>query len=207
MKKRWILPGLLVAAFALAATGLADPGHGKGKGQGHGKNHNKFGPYDVVTDDNGTCGNPWAVDTEKRTFTVKRNRDGSYRVTRTDRGTFLTNAGPSPGACETKGKHGSTVLAGIKGNFHGYLRGTVTGGTFNPNATCPADCGFTDVWIATFFGPSATFSCFGNSADCKFDFKYDAKKKQGLKFHHWSDSGKGAGTMLKERFRGDIANA
>jgi hypothetical protein len=206
MKKRWILPGLLVAAFALAATGLADPGHGKGKGQGHGKNHNKFGPYDVVTDDNGTCGNAWAVDTEKRTFTVKRNRDGSYRVTRNDRGTFLTNAGPSPGACETKGKHGATVLAGIKGKFHGYLRGTVTGGTFNPNATCPADCGFTDVWIATFFGPSATFSCFGNSADCKFDFQYTAKH-QGLKFHHWYDKGKGAGTMLNERFHGDIANA
>ena len=54
MKKRWILPGLLVAAFALAATGLADPGHGKGKG--HGKQHGKFGPYDVVTDDHGSCG-------------------------------------------------------------------------------------------------------------------------------------------------------
>ena len=53
MKKRWILPGLLVAAFALAATGLADPGHGHGKG--HGK-HGKFGPYDVVTDDHGSCG-------------------------------------------------------------------------------------------------------------------------------------------------------
>ena len=65
MKKRWILPGLLVAAFALAATGLADPGHGNGKG--HGK-HGKFGPYDVVTDDHGSCGNAWAVDTEKRTL-------------------------------------------------------------------------------------------------------------------------------------------
>ena len=115
MKKRWILPGLLVAAFALAATGLADPGHGK-------NTKKKFGPYDVVTDDNGSCGvTAWAVDTEKRTFTVKRNHDGSYRVTRHDRGTFLTNAGQSPGACETKGKHGSTVLAGIQGKFHGYL--------------------------------------------------------------------------------------
>jgi hypothetical protein len=197
MKKRWILPGLL---------GLADPGHGKGKGPGHGKNHNKFGPYDVVTDDNGTCGNAWAVDTEKRTFTVKRNRDGSYRVTRNDRGTFLTNAGQSPGACEKNGKHGATVLAGIQGKFHGYLRGTITGGTFNPNATCPADCGFTDVWIATFFGPSATFSCNVNSSDCKFDFQYTAKH-QGLKFHHWYDKGKGAGTFLQERFHGDIANA
>ncbi|MDQ2980894.1 MAG: hypothetical protein M3R26_01025 [Actinomycetota bacterium] len=204
MKKRWILPGLLVAAFALAATGLADPGHGHG--HGHGKKKNKFGPYDVVTDDHGSCSNAWAVDTEKRTFTVKRNHDGSYRLERKDRGTFLTNAGQSPGACETKGKHGATVLAGIQGKFHGYLRGTVTGGTFDPNAACPADCGFTSVWIATFFGPSASFSCDNNSTDCKFNFQYHARH-QGLKFHHWYDKGKGAGTLLNERFHGDIANA
>jgi hypothetical protein len=204
MKKRWILPGLLAAAFALAATGLANPGHGHGGGKGHGK---KFGPYNVVTDDHGSCGNAWAVDTEKRTFRVQRNHDGSYRLTRTDRGTFLTNAGQSPGACETKGRHGSTVVAGVKGRFHGYLRGRVTGGTFNPNATCPADCGFTDVWIATFFGPSATFSCFDNSRACQFSFEYHAASHQHLRFRNWYDKGKGAGTFLHERFHGDIANA
>jgi hypothetical protein len=127
-------------------------------------------------------------------------------MTRYDRGTFLTNAGQSPGACETKGKHGATVLAGIHGKFRGYLRGRVTGGTFDPNATCPADCGFTDVWIATFFGPNATFSCFTDSKACKFSFQYHARH-QGLKFHHWYDKGKGAGTFLNERFHGDIANA
>jgi hypothetical protein len=206
MKKRWILPGLLVAAFALAASGLADPGHGKGHGNGKGK-QGKFGPYDVVTDDHGSCGNPWAVDTEKRTFRVHQNRDGSYSLTRTDRGTFVTTAGQSPGACETKGRHGSTILPGVKGRFHGFLSGRVTGGTFNPNATCPADCGFTDVWLATFFGPSATFTCFDNSKSCRFDFEYSALKQQALKYRHWSDKGTGAGTFLKERFRGDIANA
>src|SRR6186997_2015772 len=136
MKKRWIVPGLLVAAFALAATGFADPGHGKGKGQGHGKDHAKsqgkgkgkgqkmkFGPYAVVTDDHGSCGNAWAVDTEKRTFTVHKNQDGSFTLLRRDRGTFLTNAGQSPGACETTKHHGATVVAGVKGRFHGYLRG------------------------------------------------------------------------------------
>ena len=204
MKKRWILPGLLVAAFALAATGLADPGHGKGPGKGK---HGKFGPYAVVTDDHGSCGNAWAVDTEKRTFTVHKNHDGSYTLLRRDRGTFLTNAGQSPGACETTKHHGATVVAGVKGRFHGYLRGKVTGGTFDPNATCPADCGFTDVWIATFFGPSATFSCFDNSKACRFDFEYSALKHQSLKFRHWYDKGTGAGTFLKEHFRGDIANA
>jgi hypothetical protein len=138
---------------------------------------------------------------------VHKNHDGSYTVLRTDRGTFLTNAGQSPGACETKGRHGSTVLAGVKGKFHGYLVGKVTGGTFDPNATCTTDCGFTDVWIATFFGPSATFSCFTDSKACRFDFEYTAAKHQALEYRHWFDKGTGAGTFLKERFRGDIANA
>jgi len=205
MKKRLIVPGLLVAALAFAAAGLADPGHGHGTGHG---THGKFGPYNVVTDDHGSCGNAWAVDTEKRTFSVHKNQDGSYTLLRRDRGTFLTNAGQSPGACETKGRHGSTVVAGVKGRFHGYLVGKVTGGTYNPAATCTApDCGFTDVWIAAFFGPSATFSCFENSKSCRFDFEYTALKHQSLKFRHWYDKGSGAGTFLKERFRGDIANA
>jgi hypothetical protein len=189
---------LLAAAFAFAATGLAN--------NGHGKPHNlKFGPYDVVTDDHGSCGNAWAVDTEKRTYKIKRNRDGTFRLTRRDRGTFLTNDGQSPGACETRGHHGTTVPAGKTGHFRGYLIGTVSGGTFDPNATCPADCGFTDVFIATFFGPNATFSCFTDSRACKFNFQYHAPR-QGLKFHHWYDKGKGAGTFLHERFRGDIAS-
>ena len=206
MQKRWILPGLLVAAFAFAATGLADPGDGQGTGPTKGK-HGKLGPYDVVTDDPGSCGTPWAVDTEKRTFRVHKNRDGSYTLLRMDRGTFVTTGGKSPGACETKGRHGSTVLARVKGKFHGYLVGKVTGGTFDPNATCATDCGFTDVWIATFFGPSATFSCFTASKACRFDFEYTAAKHQALKYRHWFDKGTGGDTFLKERFRGDIANA
>ena len=67
MTKRLILPALLLAALALAATAAAGSGQGKGKGKGHG-HHGKFGPYDVVTDDHGSCSNAWAVDTEKRTF-------------------------------------------------------------------------------------------------------------------------------------------
>ena len=201
MKKRWILPGLLVAAFALATAGLAEPGHRKGTGK-----KGKFGPYAVVTDDHGSCGNAWAVDTEKRSFRVRRNDDGSYTVTRFDRGSFVTNAGQSPGACEKKRPHGSTVTAAVRGKFHGHLRGRITGATFDPNATCPADCGFTDVWIATFFGPNATFSCFENSRACQFSFEYHAAPRQHLRYRNWYDKGKGAGTFLKERFHGDIAN-
>ncbi len=140
----------------------------------------------------------------ERIFKIKRNADGSYRLTRYDRGRFLTNEGPSPGACETRRPHGHTVMAGKHGRFHGFLRGRITGGTFDPNAVCPADCGFTDVWIATFFGPDATFSCFVDSRACAFDYEYSAAY-QHLRLHHWSDKGTGAGTFLHERFHGDIA--
>jgi hypothetical protein len=197
MRRSWIILGLLTGALAFAATGLANNGHGN-------PHNGKFGPYNVVTDDHGSCGNAWATDTEKRTFKVKRNRDGSFTLIRRDRGRFLTNDGQSPGACETRRPHGQTVTAGKHGKFHGWLRGTITGGTFDPNATCPADCGFTDVWIATFFGPDATFSCFVDSPDCHFAFAYSAPH-QGLRWHHWYDKGRGAGTLLHERFHGDIA--
>jgi hypothetical protein len=198
VKKSWILPGLLAGVCALAATGVAAGGAGAGK-------HFTFGPYRVATDDHGSCGNAWAVDTEKRTFRVQRNGDGSYALLRTDGGTFRTNAGRSPGACEAAARHGATVRAGVHGKFHGSLVGRVTGGTFDPSATCGTDCGFTDVWLAAFFGPNATFSCFTDSKACRFDFEYTAARHQRLKYRQWFDNGNGAGTFLRERFRGDIA--
>ena len=144
---------LLVAALTLVASGLADPG-GKGKGKKNGQN--RFTASIVVTD-HGSCGNAWATDTSKRTWSVKKNNDGTFRVGRTDHGTFVTLAGQSPGACETKGKHGHLLNAGINGKFQGYLRGTVSNGTFNPTATCTAACiGDTTVFISTYFGSGAT---------------------------------------------------
>ncbi|MEP7335220.1 MAG: hypothetical protein ABI717_05505 [Actinomycetota bacterium] len=193
-----------MAALSLAATGVADPGK-----ENKAKKHGKY-TFNVTTTDNGSCGQPWATDVVRRTFQVKKNKDGSYTLTRRDRGAFTTIGGPSPGSCDTTGKHGTTVVAGVKGKLVGYIRGTVTGGTFKPNATCTGlDCGFTDVFITTFFGSGAQFSCFTNSEDCKFNFNYTASAKSNppLRYRHWQDKGKGAGTMLKEEFSGDIATA
>jgi hypothetical protein len=94
---------------------------------------------------------------------VKKKRDGSYRVWRFDRGEFTTLEARSPGACDTDGRHGTVVHAGARGRMHGYLVGTVPSTfTFNKDAVCPADCGFTDVFLNTHFGPGASdqFSCF-----------------------------------------------
>jgi len=196
---------LLVGVLALAGAAVADPGdNGNGKKQGK----NRF-TFTLTTEDNGSCDTPWATDVIKRTYSVKDNGNGTFTLRRTDRATFTTQAGESPGSCDTTGRHGHTVVGGIKGKMQGYLVGTVTAASFNKNATCVAAC-FTDTFLATFFSAGAQFSCDTNSADCKFNFNYTAKAKQQnnpkLKYRHWQDKGKGAGSMLKEVFTGDIAN-
>jgi probable HAF family extracellular repeat protein len=169
-------------------------------------NVHTFGPYAVTTTDNGCSGAPWATDTLSRTWEVKRGPNGSWRLRRIDRGTSVTSGGTSPGNCAANTTpHGTTVRAGTNGKVHGYLAGLVTGGTFNPNATCTADCGTTAGFVSTFFGPTAQFSCTTTSADCNFDFGYGAVG-QRLRFYHWEDQGTGAGALLDEEFAGDIAN-
>jgi hypothetical protein len=207
MRKLITTLALTLAALALSATAFAN-GDGRGHdGKKHGKSDHAKRTFTVTTTDNGTCGNAWATDTIKRTYVVKKHKDGSYTLTRFDRGHFVTLAGQSPGACDTTGAHGQTIKAGVEGRLKGFLRGTVTGGTFDKNVTCTAaDCGERNVFLKTFFGPTAVFSCDTNSADCKFNYRYHAKK-HGLLFNHWQDKGTGAGTLGTEEFNGDIADA
>ena len=201
MKRFLTLVLLLLGATALIAGTAAS------KSKKPNKHHAKY-TFTVNTTDNGSCGGPWADDTVKRTFIVHLNKDGSYTLTRKDRGHFVTQGGTSPGACETGHHHGHSVRQGVHGKFGGFLRGKITGGTFDPNATCTgSDCGFTDVFISTFFGSGASFSCFTDSKVCKFNFNYTAAHHQHLLYRHWQDKGKGAGSMLKEKFHGDIADA
>ena len=222
MRKLITMFALTFIALALSASALAN-GDGRGNGKKHGKSNAAKLTFKVASTDHGTCQtHAWATLDLKRTYFVKKHKDGSYTLVRFDRGSFVTLAGQSPGACDTTGAHGQTVKAGVQGRVTGYLRGTVTGGTFDKNATCTAaDCGNRDVFLKTFFGPTAQFSCDTNSTDCKFNYKYVAKKhafkkhglkkqaaeNQGLLFHRWQDKGTGAGTLGTEVFNGDIANA
>jgi hypothetical protein len=200
MRKLITTLALTFAALALSATALAN-GDGRGNdgdSKKHGKSDHakKHGKSDhaklrfaVATTDNGTCGTAWANLALKRTFFVKKHEDGSYTLVRFDRGSFVTLAGQSPGACDTTGDHGQTIKAGVEGRVRGYLRGTVTGGTFDKNATCTAaDCGTTEVFLKTYFGAGAQFSCSTNSADCKFNYKY-AVKTHGHKGHEHKNHG------------------
>lgn len=209
MKRFITFAVLAIAALTLAAAGFADPGdHGKS-----GKQHGKF-TFTFTNTDNGSCGGaPWATLMETRKFTVKDNGNGTFTLHRTDKGTFTTLAGASPGACETGSHHGHLVRAGVKGHFEGYIVGTVTAAKFNPKATC-ADvsvCETREGFLQTYF-TGATYSCDQNSTDCKFNFNYTAPASKGndtpkLLFRHWQDKGTGAGSLLKEVFTGDIANS
>ena len=118
----------------------------------------------------------------------------------------MTTSAQSPGACAKTPPHGTTVRPGVKGKFHGFLAGTVSGGTLNTSPKCDAAaaCATTGGFVTTFFGKNAVFSCTANSADCKFDFSYSAPK-QHLALHAWRVRGSGAGTMVKRFFAGDIS--
>jgi hypothetical protein len=206
MKRFTILFAIATGALALAAAGLADPGHGKKAKAGHAK----F-TFTMANTDNGSCNSPWANLTETRTYAVIDNRDGTNLHRRTHKGTITTLAtDQTPGECGSK-KHGTALLADVHGKFRGYLVGTVTATSFNPNATCApgADCSSRTGFIATYFAAGATYSCDLNSTDCKFNFNYTAPAKDNPKllFRHWQDKGKGAGTLGSETFHGDIATS
>ena len=211
--RRMVIPFvLLVGVLAIAASGLADPGD-KGKGKGKAQGKSKFSFALTTTDRRCDGTEPWATLTEKRTYQVHANGDGTFRLRRADKGTFTTVAGKSPGNCTAnKSKHGQLVRAGVTGRLVGFLEGTITGGTFNKKGTCAAGC-FTADFISAFFGAGAVFSCDGttNSTDCKFNYNYTApsgrENGQRLVVHHWQDKGKGSGTTLDEHFHGDIASS
>ena len=122
----------------------------------------RYGPFASTSPDSGTCGPDWALDAFRRVFTVNTTPTAAntYRVREDfNHGSFVTIGGKSPGACTTGTYNGGTVLAGVTGRMGGYFDGTVTGGTYNAAAVCtPANCGTTAGFIATVFGPTATYN-------------------------------------------------
>ena len=178
--------------MALVPTAGAAAGDGDGTG-----NRAIFGPYSSGSTDSGTCGN-WASDTFKRVFYVEQSGSGSWRVTeRFIDGHFVTLAGRSPGGCETSSPHGTAILAGVKGEFEGFLDGTVTSSTYNP-AGCdvPGACGTTTGFILAVFGqPRSAFN------DSTFLFDYHAQG-EGLIYKQWVNASANLGGN-----RGDIASS
>jgi hypothetical protein len=159
--------------------------------------NNHIGPFAGGSNDGGSCGNEWAVDTYTLTFAVKNNGNGTFDV-KVDykNGAFTTISGPSPGACSTANNHGTTVAGGIKGDFQGTLSETVTSATYNPNGCAiAANCSTRSGAIASLF-PGAT-----GEDNFKYNFEYHSNDKT-LSNRHWQDRSGPNGDI----FVGDISN-
>ena len=204
---RRVLPLLTLVLGALSFVAVAAAHDGGHKGH-HIKHHGNTFHYrtTLTSEDTGTCGQQiWATDTLKRTYAVHQDESGGYTLTAFDRGTFVTSAAASPGACEQDSKHGTVVTAGIKGHVIGYISGKVIGGTFNKTATCASPC-TRAAFLTAFFGSTAKYSC-DIPQSCRYAYLYHSRDA-ALKYHHWLDAGRvGATGPLKTVDRGDIATA
>ncbi len=128
-----------------------------------------YGPFATDSEgDTGSCGNDWANESFSRLFKARTspNPDGRYSATEYFlKGSFVTVAGPSPGGCG--GGSGGRVGAGIKGHMHGSVAIVVSGGKYDPTATCDASmCGATDDFVNTVYGDAATYDA------SSFEYRY-----------------------------------
>ena len=119
----------------------------------------KVGPVAITgADDIGTCGNVWAKDSFNKFYTLTLNKDGStynLQVNYKD-GTFVTNGGASPGACENDLNNSNTVVAGITGRTHQEFNIPVSATTTPiPNPDCGIDnaaCESANSFLTAVFG-------------------------------------------------------
>jgi hypothetical protein len=146
-----------------------------------------YGPYASGSPDSGTCGNDWAEDTFDRDFTVRSNGDGTYTVVEQFKnGSFTTNAGPSPGGCETN--VGGMLVAGKTGSMHGYFIVTNVGPPTSNSPSCDAnnpsstDCS-TATFINTHFAP-----CYPVTCTVTTYFDHYAAGDQKLVYHEWKNA-------------------
>jgi hypothetical protein len=150
-----------------------------------------YGPYPSGSPDSGTCGNDWAEDTFDRHFTVQRDQGGTFTVIEQFKdGSFVTNAGFSPGGCQTGPPQG-TVNLGVNGSMHGYFIIPLPTGTIQTSTSPYCDAfGMTNtgcdttIFIDTHFTP-----CYGLGicSVTTFFFHYSAGD-QMLVEHEWKNA-------------------
>ena len=162
-----------------------------------------YGPYASGSPDSGTCGNNWATDTFNRHFTVRSNNDGTFTVVEQFKdGSFVTNTGPSPAACDpTYANHGTTVNGGVTGSMHGYfiVSNVMTQTSNSPFCDATAmtnnDC-TTTTFINTHFAP-----CYPDICTVTTFFDHYAAGDQSLLYNEWKNASTDRGGNS-----GDIAN-
>jgi hypothetical protein len=149
-----------------------------------------YGPYASGSPDSGSCGNDWAEDTFDRDFTVRTANDGTITIVEQFKnGSFVTNAGFSPGNCDpTDQTPPGTIRAGVMGSMHGYfiVSGATTQTSNSPycdafNGT-NADC-TTATFINTHFAP-----CYPATCTVTTFFDHYSAGDQGLVYHEWKNA-------------------
>lgn len=149
-----------------------------------------YGPYASGSPDSGTCGNNWATDTYDRDFTVRPNGDGTYTVVEQFKnGSFVTNAGPSPAACDpTYTNHGTLIGSGVIGSMHGYfivsnvMTQTSTSPYCDAAAMTNTNC-TTATFINTHFAP-----CYPATCTVTTFFDHYAAGDQSLIYNEWKNA-------------------
>ena len=118
------------------------------------------GPITVTNaDDIGTCNNTWAQDNYDKTFTITDNNDGTFTVHVVyTNGTFVTNAGNSPGACESGTDNGNTVPVGVNGTIVYEQWNTTLTGTLSGGVCTTLTCTSSSEVFNTIFNPGWTKS-------------------------------------------------
>jgi hypothetical protein len=163
-----------------------------------------YGPYPSSSPDSSTCGPPWAEDTYDRHFTVHDNGDGTFTVVQQFKsGSFVTNDGPSPGACDTMdGTPPGTLVAGKIGSMQGYFIISNVGAQTSTSPYCDAatptnaNC-TTTKFINTHFTP-----CYPVTCTVTTFFDHYAAGDQGLVYHEWKNASPDRGGN-----HGDISSA
>ena len=150
-----------------------------------------YGPYASGSPDSGTCGNDWAEDTFDRDFTVRTGNDGTITIVEQFKnGSFVTNAGASPGACDpTDGTPPGMIRAGVMGSMHGYFivsddacrrRDSPYCDANNPSST---DCTTADVHQQHFGRCYSLGTCTVTTF-----FDHYSAGDQGLAYHEWKNA-------------------
>lgn len=161
-----------------------------------------YGPYPSGSGDSGTCGPDWAQDTYDRVFTVRTSNDGTITVVEQFKnGSFITTAGPSPGACdETDGTGPGTLAANVTGSMHGYfIISNVTPQTSH-STDCNADTPSGPCTTATFIN-SHFVPCYQVTCTVTTFFDHYSAGDQTLAQHEWKNASCDRGGN-----HGDIAN-
>jgi hypothetical protein len=149
-----------------------------------------YGPYASGSPDSGTCGNNWAEDTFDRDFAVRANQDGTFTVVQQFKnGSFATNDGPSPGACDlTDGYGPGTIRAGVVGSMHGYFIISNVGMQMSHSQFCDAaamsNAGCT---TATFINTHFA-ACYPVTCTVTTYFDHYSAGDQGLVVHEWKNA-------------------